>query len=120
MKNKEKLISVTASDCRWDYYKGGGKGGQKRNKTSNCVRCTHKPSGASAYSENGRSQWHNKKEAFKKMANTTQFQKWIRIESMRKIGILQEIEETVERELKCNVKIEVKNNGKWEKEEQSR
>lgn len=48
MKTKERkpILSVTKKDCRWDYYVGSGKGGQKRNRTSNCVRCTHIDSGA--------------------------------------------------------------------------
>lgn len=54
--NKEILVRVTAKDCRWDYYRGTGKGGQKRNKTENCVRCTHIKSGAVGKSEEGRKQ----------------------------------------------------------------
>jgi peptide chain release factor 1 len=117
MEKKQKLLSVTAADCRWDYYRGSGKGGQKKNKTSNCVRCTHIASGASAYSEDGRKQHHNKREAFKKMVNTEKFKKWLRFESMKRAGILQEREEYVEKELKYNIKIEVKKDGRWAKEE---
>jgi len=28
--SKEKLFSVTIHDCRVDYYRGSGKGGQKK------------------------------------------------------------------------------------------
>ena len=31
---RKPLFSVTAKDCNWDYYRGSGSGGQKKNKTS--------------------------------------------------------------------------------------
>ncbi len=37
MKNKQLLFSVTKKDLRIDYYKGTGSGGQKKNKTENCL-----------------------------------------------------------------------------------
>ena len=43
---REKLFTLTAKNFRWDYFRGSGKGGQKRNKTSSGVRCTHEESGA--------------------------------------------------------------------------
>ena len=49
------LFSVTAKDCRWDYFRGSGKGGQKSNMTSSRVRCTHKESGAVGQSDETRS-----------------------------------------------------------------
>jgi protein subunit release factor B len=55
-KEREKLFSVTEKDCRFDYFRGSGKGGQKRNKTDSAVRCTHAPSGAVGASEALRSQ----------------------------------------------------------------
>lgn len=75
-KKRSLMFSVTAADCIWTYYRGSGKGGQKRNKTDNCVRVQHEPSGAMAYSEDGRSKQHNKVDAFKKMVNTLEFKVW--------------------------------------------
>ena len=113
MKKKEKLFSISASDCEWNYYRGGGKGGQKRNKTSNCVRCTHKASRASAYSENGRSQLANKRLAFKKMIATTKFRKWLKLEVSRKTGELDDLERRIDESMK-RIKIESKDiNGRW-------
>ena len=116
--DKKPILSVTKKDCRWDYYVGSGKGGQKRNKTANCVRCTHELSGAVGKSEQGRSQIHNKKTAFVKMAETKEFKNWVRIESSKVLGIEAEIEREVEREmLSQNIKVEVKDkNGRWKKE----
>lgn len=116
MKEKRQpLFSVTASDCDWDYYIGSGKGGQKRQKTSNCVRCTHKASKATACSEDGRSQRHNKEQAFRKMANTKEFQQWLKLEFARRSGQEDEIQRSVERAMKPeNIRVEQKVNGKWE------
>jgi len=32
VKERKLLFSVTAKDCRWDYFKGTGAGGQKKLK----------------------------------------------------------------------------------------
>lgn len=111
--NRELLFSVTASDCRWDYYRGSGAGGQHRNKTESAVRCTHLKSGAVGQAEDTRSQHENKKLAFGRMARTKQFQAWARLEAMRITGKLREIEEKVDREMRLNLKVEVRHNGKW-------
>lgn len=111
---KELLFSVTASDCEWSYTKGTGAGGQKRNKTSSAVHCTHKASGAAGYSEASRSQLDNKRDAFAKMVSTDKFKKWHKVECWRRQGILQEIEKAVEEQMSPkNLKIEIKQEGKW-------
>jgi len=107
------LFSVTASDCVFDYTKGSGAGGQKRNKTSNAVRCHHKESGAIGYSEDTRSQHQNKAIAFRRMAETKVFQAWHKIEIARRLGHLKEVEEKVEREMK-KIRVEGKDEkGRW-------
>ena len=111
--SKELLFSVTAKDCRWDYYRGSGAGGQHRNKTNSAVRCTHLKSGAVGQAEDSRSQHDNKKTAFTRMAKSSKFQKWVRIEACRVTGKLAEIEEWVDHELKVNTRIEKKENGRW-------
>ena len=79
MKNRTKMFSVTASDCRFIAKRGSGKGGQKRNKTSNAIQCFHDPSGAMGESEDGRDQCLNKRKAFERMANSPEFQAWLRL-----------------------------------------
>lgn len=106
------LFSITAKDCEWSYTKGTGAGGQKRNKTSSAVHCTHKASGAHGYSEASRSQLDNRRDAFVKMTETDKFKQWVRLEYMRRTGELMEIERRVEQEL-TKVKTEVKIDGKW-------
>lgn len=106
------LITVTAQDCDWSYTRGTGAGGQKRNKTSSAVHCTHRASGAHGYSEASRSQFDNRRDAFEKMAATEKFQSWLRLEFMRRTGEMMEIERRVEQEL-AKVKTEIRIDGRW-------
>lgn len=112
MNETKLLFSVTAADCEWSYTKGTGAGGQKRNKTSSAVHCTHRPSGAHGYSESSRSQLDNKRDAFRKMAETAEFKTWHRLETNRRTGVEAEIERKVEQELK-RVRVEIREDGVW-------
>ena len=115
---KELLFSVTAKDCRFDYYKGSGKGGQKRNKTSSAVRCTHLDSGAVGQSDDTRSQHSNKIMAFSRMAETKEFKAWHTLEVSKKLGILDRINDYVDKEMNSqNICVEFKTNGLWVKQE---
>ena len=91
--NRELLFSLTAKDFKFQYYRGSGKGGQKRNKTSNCCRCIHIESGATSTSEQGRSQILNKQNAFRKCCETDIFKKWHKLEVAKKTGRLAIIKE---------------------------
>jgi protein subunit release factor B len=112
-KQKKLLFRVTRNDVRWDYYKGTGAGGQNKNKTENCVRCTHEPSGAVGKSEEGRSKDLNKRKAFERMANSKEFQAWCKKEAMRRSGELAIIEAKVDAEMTKNTVVEVFEDGKW-------
>lgn len=110
---REPLVSVTADNCRWDYFRGTGPGGQKRNKTSNCARCTHEPSGAVGEARESRSQRENREVAFGRMARSQRFQTWLRLECARRTGVAAQIEEEVERQAR-NVRVDVKDeHGRW-------
>lgn len=112
----EILFSVTANDCRWDYFRGTGKGGQKRNKTSSGVRCTHKDSGAVGVSDDTRSQHQNKRIAFQRMAETAAFNAWHKMECARRMGKAAQIEDAVNEAMRPqNIRVEYRNaDGKWE------
>lgn len=112
MSNKKPLFTVTARDCEWSYTKGSGNGGQKKNKTSSAVHCMHRPSGAHGYSEASRSQADNKQEAFQKMYQSPEFQRWLNLEFMKRSGEMAEIERKVQQEL-AKVKTEIKIDGVW-------
>ena len=109
---REKVLSVTANDCRWEYFRGTGAGGQKRNKTSNACRCTHDPSGAVGTCEEYRSQFQNKTTAFRRMAETKEFMAWWKLEVSKKLGIDAAIKDWVEKQMRF-IKVEGKENGKW-------
>jgi len=109
--NKRKLLfSVTKEDCQWDYYRCPGPGGQKVNKTSSGVRCTHKASGARGQSCDERMQHQNKKLAFERMAATKEFKTWHRMEIARKTGLLERVEREVQNQMK-KIKVEIKDGG---------
>jgi protein subunit release factor B len=110
---KRLLFTITAADCEWSYTKGTGAGGQKRNKTSSAVHCTHKESGAHGYAEDSRSQLDNKRLAFQRMAETDRFKKWHQLEVMKRLGTLSQIDQYVEQQLK-NVQVEIRVDGKWQ------
>lgn len=110
---RQLLFSVTKDDCRWDYYRCPGPGGQKVNKTSTGVRCTHTASGAVGQSCDVRSQHANKRLAFERMVDTQKFKDWHRLEVSRRTGELARIEGKVEQEMR-KVRVEVHDeNGRW-------
>lgn len=90
--DKQPILTLTAKDFVWDYFRGSGKGGQKRNKTSSAVRCRHLLSGAYATCEAHREQSRNKRIAFEKTVKSQQFQKWLKIESARRLGLLADVD----------------------------
>ena len=109
---KKLLFSVTKNDCNFDYYRGTGAGGQKRNKTSSACRCTHEPSGAVGSCEEYRSQLQNKQTAFRRMAETKEFHNWWKLEVSKILGVEASINEWVEKQMKY-IRVEGKEDGKW-------
>lgn len=79
-KVKKKIFSITASDCEWQYFRGSGDGGQKKQKTSSAARCIHKPSGAVGEASDSRNQFQNRKTAFQRMFDSKEFQSWMKLQ----------------------------------------
>ena len=96
MGKKTRWFSVTASDCRWDVFRGSGDGGQKKQKTSSGVRCVHEPSGAEGKATDSRHQNVNRKTAFERMAATPEFKSWLQLKIDAGLGRV-EIQETSEK-----------------------
>lgn len=79
MSDPRLILSVTAGDCRWEYFPAGKNGGQNGNKNSTACRVTHPPSGAKGESRETKSQLQNRKAAFRRMVGTKEFQLWLKI-----------------------------------------
>lgn len=109
------IVSVTAADCRFDYFRGSGAGGQHRNKTDSACRCTHEASGAVGTAQDTRSQHENRRLAFGRMARSDRFQKWLKVEVARRTGRDLAAREAVERAMRReNLRIEGKTErGTW-------
>jgi protein subunit release factor A len=104
---KQLLFSLTAKDFEFQTFCTGGNGGQHRNAKQNGVRCIHTASGARAEHRDGRDQRKNKVEAFRKCAETPQFKAWHRIETLKRQGLLKDVERAVDEAMNPeNLKIE--------------
>jgi hypothetical protein len=106
MKNKTKMFSVTASDCRWDVFRGSGNGGQKKQKTSSGVRCVHEASGAEGKATDNRHQNINRRTAFERMVATPEFQGWMKLKIEAGLGHV-EISEVSEKGNPITRKLEM-------------
>jgi len=108
-KKRELLFSVSAFDCDWAYNYG-----QAGDKSVTAVRCTHRASGAHAYSQDGHSQKDNKSASFVKMCGTKEFKSWHQREVWKKMGVLDAIDRAVEDGMTMtNLRLELRVNGKW-------
>jgi protein subunit release factor B len=71
---RTRILSVTIADCDVQTFRAGGSGGQNQNKRDTGVRIIHRASGARGEARDERSQWQNKKLAWKRMAASPKFQ----------------------------------------------
>lgn len=78
---RKKLFSVTIKDCKVETFTVGGHGGAGKDTSNTGVRIVHPPSGAVGKSTESRSQGKNKETAFRRMAETREFQTWARIKA---------------------------------------
>ena len=114
---KELLFSITKKDFQIDYFSGRGAGGQKRNKTQNCVRLHHKDSGVIVTGQSHKERKSNLKEALQNLVNNPKFKVWYSCKIMECIEG-KTIEQKVDKLLQPrNLKVEVQQNGKWVVEE---
>jgi len=57
-------MKIDEKDFVYEWYSGTGPGGQHRNKTQNCCRCRHEPTGIQATGARSRSREENKRSAY--------------------------------------------------------
>jgi protein subunit release factor B len=106
-------LSKQNGDFQVEYYNGTGNGGQNRNKVATACRIHHQKSGAMATCQEERTQKANRERAFTRLVKTPTFQKWLRLETARKSGELDDIDRKVAESLK-QVKVEVHDEqGRW-------
>jgi protein subunit release factor B len=104
---KQLLFSLTAKDFEFQTFCTGGNGGQHRNAKQNGVRCIHTASGAVGEHRDGREQYKNRQEAFRKCCESDKFRAWHKLETMRRLGQLDGIDSRVDAMMQeQNLKVE--------------
>ena len=104
---KTKLFSVTKDEFEWQFFRAGGKGGQKQNKTSSACRCIHPPSGAAGEARDERQQIQNRRLAFRRCVDSPQFQTWLKATAAAVARGFDSIEQEVDRAMRDeNLKVE--------------
>lgn len=115
MPDRELLFSVTKEDFELQTFRAGGKGGQGQNKRSTGVRLIHKASGARGEARDERSFDQNRKNAFLRLVESKEFKTWHKIETARRLGMFQAVDQYVLNALRPeNLLVEIKDaNGRW-------
>lgn len=93
-KVKTLLFSVTKKDFIQQTFSVGGHGGSGKDTSNSGVRLIHKDSGAVGEGRETRSNTQNRKIAFEKLVKTDKFQKWLKVETAKRMH--QFVEETPE------------------------
>lgn len=108
--SKTLVLSVTIADCEVQDFTAGGKGGQHQNRSNTAIRIVHRPSGATGESREHRSQLQNKRAAFRRMAESLTFHKWV----ARALSSGPTPEERVNQDMRPeNLRIEYREDGVW-------
>ena len=82
------------------FFRAGGKGGQKQNKTSSACRIVHKDSGAVGESREERSQMQNRKIAFERCVQHPLFQSWLKMQTAAILQGYRDLEHKVDEQMK--------------------
>lgn len=112
--SKRKLFSVTLADCEVKTFSAGGPGGQHQNTSNTAVRIIHKASGAVGVSREHRSQRQNKKAAFRRMTEHPKFKVWLNRRVFELDGKLSPEDKAANDAIPDNLKVEVRQNGRWQ------
>lgn len=116
-KNKILLFSVTIDQCEVQTFTVGGNGGGGKDTSNTGVRIVHIASGAVGRAVETRSQIKNKRLAFERMAKTSKFRTWLKMEIARRSNqpTLKELVDTTM--VDKNIMVETQNKlGEWVRE----
>lgn len=101
---RTKMLTITIKDCVVQTFRCGGKGGQNQNKRDTGVRVIHTASGARGECREERSQLQNKRAAFTRMAESKEFNAWVRL---RHAQITGDVDRRVEDQMRpANMAVE--------------
>lgn len=110
---RELLFSVTKKDFVMQTFAAGGPGGQKQNTSNTGVRLIHKDSGAVGEARDSRSQDDNKKAAFRRLLQTSEWKVWY-AGMVAHLSGKPSIEEQVKQAMQPHhLRVEGKVDGKW-------
>lgn len=102
------LFTVPRKDLLLEFFRAGGKGGQKQNKTSSACRITHIPSGATGESRDQREQTQNRKLALERLVASNVFQTWVKVQAAMQAEGFADIEKKLDAEMADNkLKVEL-------------
>jgi protein subunit release factor A len=112
------LFSVTKKDLEIQTFCSGGKGGSHQNATQSGVRIIHHASGARGESREHRYQKQNKEAAFVRMATSSVFQAWLKVETSRRLMDQHQLHRRVNKKVDQwiapkNLKVQMLRDGKW-------
>jgi len=114
--SRKLLFPITRKDFHMEFYVGGGRGGQNRNKVATCVRITHLASGAVGDACEQRTQYQNRKAAFQRLVESRKFQQWHKVEASARLLGYADTEKMVDEMLRPeHLTIEVMTDSGWQK-----
>lgn len=109
------LFTIPRKDLDLEFFRAGGNGGQKQNKTSSACRITHLPSGAVGESRDERQQTQNRKLALERLVASKVFKAWVSLQAAMIAEGYANIERKLDEQLtpdKLNVELGVDCNNK--------
>jgi protein subunit release factor B len=99
------------ADCDLQTFAAGGKGGQRQNTCNTAVRIIHRASGARGEARDERSQWANKKLAWRRMYESKEFQLWLR-RTTGQLAVAEAMIDEIE-VASADLQFETRHQGRW-------
>jgi len=114
IKEREKVTILSLKDLDVSYFCGSGAGGQARNKVASGVQMRHEESGAIGRASDSRSQYENKKSAFKRLIDHPRMRFWL-ARKVHEVRLGENLDEIIRKETEPKyVRYEIKDeSGKW-------